>query len=140
MREPENKQSRWKNEPLKPPNPLDKSAIGALGEKIAAQFLKQHHYKIIDQNWRATRWGEIDIIATKDDTLVFVEVKTRAGEGYGEPQEAITPYKIRTLKRAGYNYKLAHPQTPEAMRLDAVSVFLTPDLKLSKILLFENIG
>lgn len=86
------------------------------------------------------RWGEIDIVATKDDTLVFVEVKTRAGELYGEPQEAITLFKISALKRAAYNYKLSHPQTPEAMRLDAVSVFLTADLKLSKILLFENIG
>ncbi len=72
--------------------------------------------------------------------MVFVEVKTRAGEGYGEPQEAIPPYKIRSLKRAGYNFKLSHPHTPEALRLDAVSVFLTADLKLSKILLFENIG
>lgn len=72
--------------------------------------------------------------------MVFVEVKTRAGEGYGEPQEAITPYKIRSLKRAGYNYKLSHPHTPEALRLDAVSVFLTDKFQLSKILLFENIG
>lgn len=129
-----------KNGLLKLPNSFEKSQVGILGEKIASQFLKKRRYRIIERNWRAKRWGEIDIIATKDDTLVFVEVKTRAGEGYGEPQEAITPYKIRSLKRAGYNYKLSHPQTPEALRLDAVSVFLTANLKLSKILLFENIG
>jgi len=116
------------------------SKVGQLGEKIASKFLARKGYKIIDHNWRAKRWGEIDVVAIKDETLIFVEVKTRLGEGYGEPQEAITPYKIRALKRAGYNYKLSHPKTPESLRLDAVSVFLTEKLRPSKILLFENIG
>jgi len=98
--------------------------IGQLGENIAAKYLKRHGYKIIDRNFRSRRWGEIDIVATKDDTLVFVEVKARVGTKYGQPVEAVTPFKLRALKRAGQYYKLENPDLPDALRIDVVSIVL----------------
>lgn len=102
----------------------DKLTIGRLGENIAEKYLQDHGYKIIERNWRSPRWGEIDLIATKDDTLVFVEVKARIGSKYGEPEAAVTYYKLRVLKRAGQYYKLTNPQTPDALRIDVVSIVL----------------
>ncbi len=98
--------------------------IGQKGENIAAKYLERHGYKIIDRNFRSRRWGEIDIVATKDDTLVFVEVKARVGTKYGQPVEAVTPFKLRALKRAGQYYKLENPEAPEALRIDIVSIVL----------------
>jgi putative endonuclease len=102
-------------------------SVGQKGEDIAEKYLKRRGYKILDRNFRSRRWGEIDIVATKDDVLVFVEVKARVGTEYGEPVEAITPFKIGALKRAGQYYKLENPETPDALRIDVVSVILDPE-------------
>ena len=67
--------------------------IGQLGEKLAKKFLEEREYKIISQNFRA-RQGEIDIIAEdKDNTIVFVEVKTRSTVEFGNPAEAVNQNK-----------------------------------------------
>ena len=102
----------------------DNIEIGRIGENIATKYLKRQGYKILDRNFRSRRWGELDIVATKDETLVFVEVKARVGTKYGEPVEAVTPYQLRALKRAGQYYKMEHPDTPEALRIDVVSIVL----------------
>ncbi len=113
--------------------------VGQKGENIATDYLKRHGYKVLDRNFRSRRWGEIDIVAVDDDTLVFVEVKTRVGTQYGEPVEAVTPFKIRALKRAGQYYKLEYPETPEALRIDVVSIILDPEnFDPKKIELFED--
>ena len=101
--------------------------IGRIGENIAVKYLKRHGYKIIDRNFRSRRWGEIDIVATKNNTLVFVEVKTRVGTEHGEPVEAVTPFQLRALKRTGQHYKTENPDTPEAFRIDVVSIVLDHD-------------
>src|SRR5499427_2382305 len=62
---------------------------GALGEKLACRYLKRNGYKILFRNFRGRSGGEIDVVCREDDTLVFVEVKTRASEGFGRPIEAI---------------------------------------------------
>jgi putative endonuclease len=114
-------------------------SIGQKGEDIATKYLKRHGYKILDRNFRSRRWGEIDIVATKNDVLVFVEVKTREGTQSGEPVEAVTPFKLRSLERAGQYYKMEHPETPEALRIDVVSIILVPNThEPSGIKLFEN--
>jgi len=101
--------------------------VGKKGEDIAVKYLKRHGYKVLDRNFRSRRWGEIDIVATKDDVLVFVEVKARAGMQYGEPVEAVTPFKLRALERAGQYYKMEHPEAPEALRIDVISIILDPN-------------
>lgn len=62
----------------------------------------------------------------QQETLVFVEVKTRTTHQYGSPVEAVNYYKLRALKRAAHYYKLRHPELPEAMRIDVMAVLLDP--------------
>lgn len=102
----------------------DNIEIGKKGEEIATKYLKRQGYEILERNFRSKRWGEIDIVAIKDDVLVFVEVKTRVGSKYGEPVEAVTPFKLRALKRTGQYYKMEHPDLPEALRIDVVAIVL----------------
>lgn len=101
--------------------------IGRKGEEIAVDYLKKHGYEVVERNFRSRRWGEIDIVAIDGDTLVFVEVKARAGLKYGPPQEAVTPFKLSALKRTGQYYKLEHPELPEALRIDVVAIVLDKD-------------
>ena len=114
-------------------------SVGQRGEDIAVEYLKNHGYKVLDRNFKSRRWGEIDIVATKDDVLVFIEVKTREGTKYGEPVEAVTPFKLRALKRTGQYYQMEHPDLPEALRMDVVSIILNPETQESlEIKLFED--
>ena len=66
-----------------------KDDLGRRGEALAAAYLEVRGYRIIDRNWRCAQ-GEIDLVATINERVVFVEVKTRSGLGYGHPLEAIT--------------------------------------------------
>src|SRR4030043_236627 len=75
---------------------LKRKEVGALGEKLAVDFLKKRGYKIMQRNFRC-REGEVDIIAKQDDCLVFVEVRTKKSSGFGIPEESITPSKSRKL-------------------------------------------
>ena len=98
-------------------------ATGKRGEEIAADLLRQKGFRILEKHF-TTRWGEIDIIAQEKDTLVFVEVKTRKGTGYGYPEEAVTSSKLRSLKRAAQFYWQAHPHLPDSLRIDVVAIIL----------------
>jgi len=95
--------------------------LGLVGESLAVKFLHQKGYKIIEKNFRS-KFGEIDIVAQDGDTLVFIEVKTRWTREYGPPEEAVTPRKIRSIVKTGQYYKLLHPQQPEALRIDVVTI------------------
>ncbi len=93
-----------------------------LGEDAAANFLKKKGYLILERNFRKG-YGEVDIIGIKDNTLVFIEVKTRSSSYFGTPLEAITPRKLRILIRGANYYKyVLHPELPDDMRIDAVGV------------------
>ena len=94
---------------------------GKLGEQAAAKLLAKNGYKILDRNFRS-KLGEIDIVAQEGNILVFVEVKTRWSPKFGTPEEAVTPWKIKSIIRTGNYYKLLHPATPDLMRIDVVAV------------------
>lgn len=75
--------------------------LGITGEQMAKAFLMQKGYRILEENW-AYGHLEIDIIAHKDTTLVFVEVKTRTSSGFGMPEEFVKrPKQLRMAKAAG---------------------------------------
>lgn len=97
--------------------------FGRTGEQIAINLLIENGYKIIDKNFHS-RFGEIDIIAIVDSTLVFVEVKTRQNRKFGMPQEAVTPQKIYKIKRTGEYYSLLHPELPKKLRIDVVALII----------------
>ena len=77
--------------------------IGTVKEQQAAKFLEAEGYRILEQNFRCPR-GEIDLIASRDGILVFVEVKYRAGMGSGAPEEAVNAAKQRRIIRAATQY------------------------------------
>lgn len=111
---------------------------GKRGEDIAVEFLKKQGFKIIDRNFRI-RGGEIDIIAIDQDTLTFVEVKTRSSKEFGTPFEAITPWKLRTLIKSAQFYKVKHPKLPESMRIDAIAVILNSNNEATSVEHIKNI-
>jgi putative endonuclease len=79
--------------------PDDRRAVGAAGEEAVARWYTDAGYVVLARNWRV-REGEIDLVARRDRTIVFCEVKTRRGDAFGTPAEAVTPRKqarIRTL-------------------------------------------
>mgnify|MGYP001559559692 CR=1 FL=1 len=97
--------------------------IALKGERIAALYLRNKGFKILESNFRKG-YGELDIIATDKDTLVFIEVKTRTSSKYGNPLEAITPWKLKSLVKTAQYYKITHPKLPDRLRIDAVAVSL----------------
>lgn len=82
---------------------MKKITRGAVGELLAARFLRDKGYCILSSNYRC-RFGEIDIVAADDTYLVFVEVKTRASDALYQPREAVDLVKQRKLLRAAKVY------------------------------------
>lgn len=109
-----------------------------IGENYAAEYLLKKGYKIIERNYRKS-YGEIDIIAVKDNVLVFVEVKTRKSLQYGSGLEAIAYWKIKELLKTAQYYALSHPEMPKSLRIDAIAIYLNYDNKVSTIEHVENI-
>jgi len=114
-----------------------------LGEDKACEYLKKLGFKIIERNFRK-RYGEIDIVAieeTKKDgkVLAFIEVKTRTSSQFGNPLEAITYWKLKSLIKTAEFYKISHKNLPESLRIDAVSVILNGN-KVQNIELTRNIS
>jgi len=103
-------------------------ALGRRGEDIAQRYLQRAGIVIVARNYRMSSGaGEVDLIGWEDDTLVFVEVKSRQSEDYGAPDRAIGPQKQISLVRAAREYA-RHSEVPwENVRFDVVNVvFHTP--------------
>lgn len=108
---------------------LEKKRLGDFGEEVAALYLRNLGFTLVERQYKTKRWGEIDIVAREGDILVFVEVKTRTTKKYGEPYEAITFYKKRTLKRAAEFYILARGPSEGSLRMDLITILLEPRTK-----------
>ena len=111
--------------------------IGALGEKIAAEYLTGLGYMIRERNFRS-REGEIDIIAEKDDFLVFIEVRTRTGNSYGTPEESVTTQKKERLIALAEAYIENRDDLPSSWRIDVVAIELGPKRKVARLEIIEN--
>jgi putative endonuclease len=101
------------------------TALGRFGEDVAARWLEDQGYQVVDRNWRGTG-GELDLVAIHQGWWVAVEVKTRRGTGFGHPFEAISPRKLRRLYGLAHQWGAAHPDAGRlaGWRVDAVSVLL----------------
>ena len=99
--------------------------LGARGERIAAAYLSDLGLQILDQNWRC-REGELDIVARDGDALVFCEVKTRRGVGFGHPVEAVTAVKQRRLRTLAHRWLAAHDEHAPELRFDVIGVLVRP--------------
>ena len=100
---------------------------GAWGEAVAADFLKRQGWSILARRARTDRRNELDLVARADDTLVFVEVKTRASETFGRPMDAVTPAKRRHLSRAAVRYVSRRRIRLPYVRFDVIEVIGRPD-------------
>jgi putative endonuclease len=100
-------------------------ALGRWGEAVAARLLERRGWEIVARNYRAGR-GEVDLVARRDGVLAFVEVKTRAGEGYGSPLEAITRAKRREIERVARAFLRGWTGPVGPVRFDAVAVRRRP--------------
>jgi len=111
--------------------------VGKLGENIAKNYLKKRGYKIIEQNYR-TKYAEIDLVAKKDDALVFIEVRTKTGEQFGAPEETINKRKMRKLQMNALAYT-SRIKWPGPYRIDTVCIVLDGNQSLKRINHYENI-
>jgi len=94
---------------------------GARYEEQAALFLKDAGFEIIDRNW-ACPMGELDIVARKGDTVVFVEVRARSNSAYGSPADSVTPAKRAKIIKAAMAYIKARRPEAETFRFDFVGI------------------
>jgi uncharacterized protein (TIGR00252 family) len=83
------------------------TATGHAAEDAAANYLAKNGYKVIDRNWR-TRWCEIDLIVSKNNTVYFVEVKYRASDQWGSGLDYITPKKLQQMQFAAEFWIASH--------------------------------
>ncbi|PIF04495.1 MAG: YraN family protein [Propionibacterium sp.] len=97
--------------------------VGEQGEQLAASYLENLGWQILDRNWRCPD-GELDIVARDDSALVFVEVKCRSGRGYGHPLEAITYRKAAKLRALARCWLRSNASWAPQVRIDAVGVLL----------------
>ena len=100
--------------------------LGFQGEAFVREALIKRGYEIIETNF-ASRYGEIDIIAREGGEICFVEVKTRLNASYGDPFEAITPFKQKQLIKMAKYYMLEHECDEVNARFDVAAVLGNPD-------------
>ena len=94
--------------------------FGRWGETQAAEYLEKKGYTIIERDWKSGR-RDIDIIALDEDVVVFVEVKTRRNNTFGEPEEAVDYWKQQNLKQA-INHYVKSKNIRQDLRFDIISV------------------
>lgn len=118
----------------------EKQNIGKLGEDIAAKYLENHNYSILERNYRKP-WGEIDIVAQQSQELVFIEVKTQNQKFEWRPEENVTWHKKRQLSRIVSTYLKEH-KIPENQnwRIDVLAIILNFGTKDAQIEHIQNIS
>jgi putative endonuclease len=117
--------------------PTSRTKLGARGEKLAAEHLRRLGFSIRETNFRC-REGEIDIVAQREDYLVFVEVRTRRGSSFGTPEESLTPAKGEKIITAAQTYIQTHEGLPPDWRIDVVAVEMDGRGKLLRVELIED--
>jgi putative endonuclease len=96
-------------------------------------YLIQNGYTLLERNYRSRR-GEIDLIVRKDDTLVFVEVKLRRQTGYGDPLEAVTHQKQRTIRSVAEHYLYTREPPFDTLRFDVIGILADrPEVRVHHI-------
>ena len=103
--------------------------LGREGERLAARYLRGQRYRILYRNFRAPRGGEVDLVCRDRscDTLVFTEVKTRRGLGYGAPGEAVTREKQKLIARGALAWLRMLDNPDVLFRFDILEIVFHED-------------
>ena len=124
---------------------LDRKRIGMLGETIASEYLQRKGFKILDRNYRKP-WGEIDIIAERDEIVRFIEVKSVSRESLPDisremdyrPEELVDVRKLRKLARTAQLYMEVMRDERE-YQIDVIGVIIVESIKTARCRLFEQV-
>ena len=95
---------------------------GKDGEGLAGSFFERQGYVLLEKNWRHSRW-EVDIIASKNSVLHFIEVKTRRSKNFGLPEDSVGNKKIQNLINAAEEYLYQHPEWTR-IQFDILSIII----------------
>ena len=95
--------------------------LGRRGERLAVDYLCEAGWTIVERNYRFRR-REVDLIVRRGGLLAFVEVKTRAGDGCGRPEEAVTWKKRREIEAVAAEYLVRHPSADRSVRFDVIAI------------------
>jgi putative endonuclease len=109
--------------------------LGRTGEKMAAEYLRRHGFRVLYKNFRSVRGGEIDLVCRdrREETLVFVEVKTRTTDAFGPPHAGVTRAQQERIMRGAKEWLrlLDDPRVP--YRFDVVEVLIKPSPQVNLI-------
>lgn len=98
--------------------------LGKDGEEIAANYLIERGYRVLDQNWRIKE-GELDLVAlAPDGQIIFLEVKSRSSAAFGDPLESITYSKAMRIQRLALAWLATHQRLGSSYRIDAVGIVI----------------
>ncbi|SHM09749.1 putative endonuclease [Caldanaerovirga acetigignens] len=100
---------------------MERKKLGDMGEKYALDYLKANNYEIVKVNYRS-RYGEIDIIAKENNTLVFIEVKTRTSDAFGRGMEAVDIRKQRKIRLVSLNFLNEYDEFVYNLRFDVIEI------------------
>ena len=113
--------------------------IGKMGENLAEIYLKNSGFTILERNYRYSKYAEIDIIALKDNTVHFIEVKTRNKTYFGTPLEAINKKKLTSIFRCASYYLQQTKTKYDKFQIDALGILFS-DNKNPEYMFVENIS
>jgi putative endonuclease len=99
--------------------------VGEMGEELAAAWFIQNGFEILERNWRFKN-AEIDIVATFNSILHFIEVKTATTEKFGNPEQKVTDKKLATIKRAAEEYLHLNPQW-QKIQFNVLAISMLPN-------------
>jgi len=122
-------------------NKIQNYKKGKEGEEIARNFLIKKGFVLVESNY-SNNLGEIDLIMTDKDWLVFVEVKLKVGDRFGYPEEMINKNKLSRIKRIAEGFLVLEPQIAnkfQKYRIDSVCVVLDENKKMKKINYYDNV-
>lgn len=120
--------------------------IGQLGEEVACMFLMKHGFSILERNY-TKKWGEIDIIAEKNEKRYFIEVKSKSvssldfvtHETASRPEENMHPWKLKRLRRVVETYLISKRLGHIEWQFDLLVVYLDIDNRKARVKVMENI-
>lgn len=112
--------------------------LGKWGENLAESFLEEEGYQVIYRNY-FTEYGEIDIIASKNDHLHFVEVKTRRTKQFGHPEEAVTQQKLAHMIDSARAFLQSHQEFDGDWQVDVIAIQISGKNDSLDIRLFPNV-
>lgn len=120
--------------------------IGKIGEDLACRFLMKHGFSVLERNY-TKKWGEIDIIAQKDNMIYFVEVKSKQADlsnggvmfETGRPEENMHPWKLMRLRRVVETYLISKRVGNTPWQFDLLVVYIDTNKRLGRVKILENI-